>query len=86
MRQYEVRVHSSQADLPRSEQFAWKVAADAVPVDQDIAEMIGNRIIDNAAVAAASLKRRPISSAHSQALAHPRGDSVRSFQGRGGLS
>ena len=33
--------------------------------------MIGNRIIDNAAVAAASIARRPVASARSQALAHP---------------
>src|SRR5690554_7538232 len=33
--------------------------------------MIGNRIIDNAAVAAASLARRPVASARAQAQAHP---------------
>jgi 2-methylcitrate dehydratase len=33
--------------------------------------MIGNRIIDNAAVAAASLVRRPVASARAQAQAHP---------------
>jgi 2-methylcitrate dehydratase len=74
MQHHEVRVYRSRANLPRSEQLAWKVAevaADAVPVDQDVADMIGNRIIDNAAVAAASLKRRPVSSARTQALAHP---------------
>src|SRR5690606_5058404 len=36
-----------------------------------VAEMIGNRIIDNAAVAAASFTRRPVTSARTQALAHP---------------
>jgi 2-methylcitrate dehydratase len=74
MQQHEVRVHPSQARLPRPRQLAWKiaeVAADAVPIDLDVAEMIGNRIIDNAAVAAASLKRKPVASARAQALAHP---------------
>ena len=33
--------------------------------------MIGNRIIDNAAVAAASINRRPVVTARAQALAHP---------------
>ena len=33
--------------------------------------MIGNRIIDNAAVAAASLARHPVASARAQAVAHP---------------
>jgi 2-methylcitrate dehydratase len=74
MQQCNVRVHPSRANLSRSEQLAWKIAeiaADAIPVDQDVAEMIGNRIIDNAAVAAASLKRRPVASARAQALTHP---------------
>jgi 2-methylcitrate dehydratase len=34
-------------------------------------EMLGNRIIDNAAVAAASVARRPVVSARAQAEAHP---------------
>ncbi|MFX8723635.1 MmgE/PrpD family protein, partial [Acinetobacter baumannii] len=34
-------------------------------------EMIGNRIIDNASVAAASVARRPVASARAQAEAHP---------------
>jgi len=36
-----------------------------------VAEMIGNRIIDNAAVAAASIARHPVVSARAQAEAHP---------------
>src|SRR5690606_39101244 len=42
-----------------------------VALDADVVEMIGNRIIDNAAVAAASLARRPVASARAQAQAHP---------------
>lgn len=74
MRSHDVRVHPSRDALPREEQLAWKiaqVAADAVPLDDDVVAMIGNRIVDNAAVAAASLARRPVASARAQALAHP---------------
>ncbi len=74
MKQHHVRTHTSAENLPRAEQLAWKiaeVATDPVPVDGDVVEMIGNRIIDNAAVAAASLTRRPVASARAQALAHP---------------
>jgi len=71
----EVRVHPSEDSPARTEQLAWKLAAcaaDPVPVDDDVTEMIINRVIDNAAVAAASLTRDPVAAARSQALAHPR--------------
>jgi 2-methylcitrate dehydratase len=74
MKSHSVRTHKSSEHLPRNEQLAWKiaaVAADPAPVANDVVEMIGNRIIDNAAVAAASLKRRPVASARAQAVAHP---------------
>lgn len=48
------------------------VATDPVAVEADVEEMIGNRIIDNAAVAVASLARGPVRTARAQALAHPR--------------
>ncbi|TDR90247.1 MmgE/PrpD family protein [Enterovirga rhinocerotis] len=70
---HDVRSYKSAEKLAREDQLAWKiaaVAADPVSVETDVAEMIGNRIIDNAAVAAASLARRPVASARSQALAH----------------
>ena len=69
-----VKTYPSAATPPRTEQMAWKiatVAADPVPVDDKVVEMIGNRIIDNAAVAVASLNRRPVVSARGQALCHP---------------
>jgi 2-methylcitrate dehydratase len=69
-----VRTHKSADHLPRAEQLAWKiaeVAADPVPVDPEVVEMIGNRIIDNAAVTAASIARHPVASARAQAEAHP---------------
>jgi 2-methylcitrate dehydratase len=74
MMEHEVRVHPSKDQLPRSDQLAWKVAevaSDGVAVDQQVIEMIGNRIIDNAAVATASVARRPVASARAQAMAHP---------------
>uniref|UniRef100_A0A9E8A1Z4 MmgE/PrpD family protein n=1 Tax=Bosea sp. NBC_00436 TaxID=2969620 RepID=A0A9E8A1Z4_9HYPH len=74
MKQHSIRTHKSAEHLPRPAQLAWKLAemaADPVPVEPAVVEMIGNRIIDNAAVAAASLTRRPVASARTQALAHP---------------
>jgi 2-methylcitrate dehydratase len=71
---HSVRTHKSSENLPHSGQLAWKiaeVAADPVAVEPAVIEMIGNRIIDNAAVAAASLARRPVASARAQADAHP---------------
>ncbi|MCW2287380.1 2-methylcitrate dehydratase [Leucobacter luti] len=71
---HHVRVYRSDEELPRTEQLAWKiaeVAVDPVAVDADVVDMIINRVIDNAAVAAASLTRAPIIAARAQALAHP---------------
>ena len=69
-----VRTHRSDENLPRTEQLAWKlaeVAADPVEVSDEVTDMIVNRVIDNAAVAAASLLRHPVAAARAQALAHP---------------
>ncbi|MGB3413697.1 MAG: MmgE/PrpD family protein, partial [Microbacteriaceae bacterium] len=69
-----VRVYASEEELPRNKQFAWKiaeVAADPVEVSDEVTEMIINRVIDNAAVAAASLTRAPVISAREQAQCHP---------------
>ncbi|WP_105565929.1 MmgE/PrpD family protein [Microbacterium halophytorum] len=71
---HSVRTYRSEEDLPRRDQLAWKiaeVAVDPVEVDEAVTEMIVNRVIDNAAVAAASLTRAPICSARAQALSHP---------------
>ena len=68
-----VRVYKSEENLAREDQLAYKiakVAADPVAVDDDVAAMIINRIIDNASVAVASLNRGPIVAARAQALAH----------------
>ncbi|RYV50513.1 MmgE/PrpD family protein [Pengzhenrongella frigida] len=74
MKMHPVRTHPSADRLPREEQLAWRFAAlavDPVDVEPAVAEMIGNRIIDNAAVAAASIARHPAVSARAQAVAHP---------------
>ena len=71
---HNVRVYKSEETLPREEQLAWKiaeVAVDPVEVDADVVDMIINRIIDNASVAAASLTRGPIVASRAQALSHP---------------
>jgi len=74
VKQHSVRMHTSAEHLPRTGQLAWKiaeVATDPVAVEPQVIEMIGNRIIDNASVAAASLARPPVASARDQAAAHP---------------
>ena len=75
MKQHQVRVYKSEETLERKDQLAWKiaeVAADTVAVSLEVTEMVINRIIDNASVAAASLTRKPVVSARSQAMAHPK--------------
>lgn len=84
MKFHKVRTYKSAEPLCRKEQLAWKLAAvatDNVAVAEDVIEMIGNRIIDNASVAAASLARKPIRSARAQAQAqaHPMGPGARIF-------
>ncbi|WP_337109680.1 2-methylcitrate dehydratase PrpD [Prescottella equi] len=74
MKTHPVRTRLSAENFPKHEHLAWKiaeVATDAVEVPADTTEMIVNRIIDNAAVAAASVTRRPVANARAQALAHP---------------
>ncbi|WP_242418555.1 MmgE/PrpD family protein, partial [Frankia sp. CpI1-P] len=71
---HEVRVHRSAERLERPDQLAWKiaaVAADSVEVVPEVAEMVINRVIDNAGVAAASLRRPPVAAARDQAVRHP---------------
>ena len=70
---HHVRVHRSDENLAREGQLAWHIAefaADPVAVEPEVVDMIINRVIDNAAVAAASLTRRPVSAARQQALDH----------------
>jgi 2-methylcitrate dehydratase len=69
-----VRVYASDEPLPRESQLAWKiaeVASENIEATDAVADMVINRIIDNASVATASLRRGPIVSSRSQAAAHP---------------
>ena len=71
---HSVKVYPSTATPPREQQLAWKMAqmaVDPVPIEADVADMIINRIIDNASVAMAAINRGPVANARSQALAHP---------------
>nr|WP_202518647.1 MmgE/PrpD family protein [Streptomyces sp. SID1034] len=62
--------------MPRQEQLAWRLAAvatatqEAAELDPEAAAMAVNRVIDNAAVATASLRRRPVAVARTQAAPH----------------
>ncbi|MEU3017079.1 MmgE/PrpD family protein [Nocardiopsis sp. NPDC007018] len=74
MVQHRVRVHRSSEGPAKEDQLAHRIASvatDPVRVEPAVVEMIGNRVIDNAAVAAASLRRRPVRSARAQATRHP---------------
>ncbi|HEY1824443.1 MAG TPA: MmgE/PrpD family protein [Acidimicrobiales bacterium] len=82
MKTYDVQTEDSARPLARKEQLAWRiaeVASDPVEVDAEVEEMVGNRIIDNAAVALASLRRRPVASARAQAMARPPGPGASIF-------
>ncbi len=71
---HKIRVYRSDEDLPRESQLAWKIAeaaTDPVEITDEVANMVINRVIDNAAVAAASIVRSPVVAARSQALRHP---------------
>lgn len=75
-----VRVVPSKAPLAREGQLAWKIAAVAADVDAgervlgdaEVVGMVGDRLIDNAAVALAAIDREPVANARSMALANPR--------------
>lgn len=74
MKTHHLRTHRSDENLQRSGQLAWaiaEVAADEVEVSDEVTEMVVNRVIDNASVAAASLTRAPVAAARAQAMAHP---------------
>ncbi len=82
MQLHNVRTHREADRLPRERQFAWRiaeVAADAVPLEPEVAGAIGDRIIDNAAVALAAINRGPVATARAQAMAHPKPDGAGLF-------
>ncbi|MGY2054560.1 MmgE/PrpD family protein [Nocardia gipuzkoensis] len=74
MKTHIVRARCAAEEFPRSGHLATKiaeVAADQVEVTAEVGAMIVDRIIDNAAVAAASLTRHPVTAARAQATAQP---------------
>jgi len=74
MQQHQVRVYPSAESPTREQLLAWKiaaVAADPVPVQPEVVDMIINRVIDNTGVAMAGLARLPVANARAQAMAHP---------------
>lgn len=70
-----VRTYKSSEPLAANDQLAGTLAALAAeqdrPLDDRAVDMVINRVIDNAAVAVASLDRDPVISARGQAEAHP---------------
>jgi 2-methylcitrate dehydratase len=73
MHLHDVRVHRSDENLERESQLAFaiaEVASEQVEVTPEVTDMVINRIIDNAAVATASLSRAPVVAARAQAEAH----------------
>src|SRR5215217_6132151 len=75
MSDHEVRVQRPGERFPRERELAWRlaeVARDPVPVEPEVAEMAGNRLLDDVAVALPALDRDPPAAARAQALAHPR--------------
>lgn len=72
MKTYQVTVSP---EIAKQDQLAWKialVAADPVPVDTDVMDLVVNRVIDNAAIAIAAINTAPASAARAQAVRHPR--------------
>lgn len=75
MKKHIVRVYPSKEKIEKKDQLAWKmaeVATDPTAIKDDVIDMIINRMIDNASVAVASVNRKPVANARSQALTHPR--------------
>lgn len=74
MKEHILKVYPSKTKFPQEEELAWKMASIAQSrhsLDDEVIDMIINRIIDNASVAMASINRPPILSARAQALSHP---------------
>ena len=74
MRTLNVRTRKSADDFPLEEHLAYQLAelaADPVEVGPEVTDMVINRVIDNAAVAVASVPRRPVTVARAMAQSHP---------------
>jgi 2-methylcitrate dehydratase len=75
MIRHQIKVHPSSDRLRPEDQFAWKIAeyaASAPATDDEVAEMVACRVIDNASVALAAINRGPVAAARAMALAHRR--------------
>ncbi|MBK67172.1 MAG: 2-methylcitrate dehydratase [Rickettsiales bacterium] len=73
MKLHTLKVHPEKDRLKKEDQLAWKmaeIAADNVALDDDVVDMIINRIIDNASVAMASVNRSSVICARAQARQH----------------
>jgi 2-methylcitrate dehydratase len=73
VKQHAVRTYRSEENLPREQQLAWKiaeVASEQLEPTAEVTDMVINRVIDNAAVATASLTRPPVVAAREQAERH----------------
>jgi 2-methylcitrate dehydratase len=71
----ELKVCGPATAVAQEAELAWRLAAlaaDRVPVDLEVAALVGDRLIDCAGVAVAALERAPVRDARSQALRHPR--------------
>jgi len=82
LRNIKVKVHSSKSKLKKKEQLAWKIAeiaSDNANLNEKAIDMVINRIIDNAAVAIASLERKPVIAARGMATTHPRDNGATIF-------
>ena len=72
---HRVKVYPSKKKLFKKKQLAWKIAeiaSDNSKLNKKAIEMAINRIIDNAAVAIASLNRKSVISSREMALKHPK--------------
>ncbi|MCL6549440.1 MAG: MmgE/PrpD family protein [Acidothermus cellulolyticus] len=74
MWEFRTRVLRPGERADRKRELAWQLAllaADNVPLDDDVTAMLINRVIDNAGVAIAALARRPVVNAAAQAARRP---------------
>ena len=74
MKKHIVRVCPAETYLKKEDHLSWKLAEcalDPAPVSPEVCDMVINRMIDNSAVAVASLERAPVQHARDQAMVHP---------------
>ena len=82
MKTHIVRVYSEKQACPLEKQLAWKlasVALDNAPISKEVSDMIINRMIDNAAVAMASMERAAPSCARDQTMIYQQRNGGRIF-------